>query len=461
MSARHSRRYAALALAATVGLSLAACASSSNKASSSANGKVTISVDCPPLKTSNNGQDLAAWNQDVKNFEKINPNIVIDTVSVGAQCDNPPDFTARLQGAQTTDVFYGYMTDLTQVLQSGEAADITKYANDANVPGWSDMAPNIKAPFIANGHVYGLGYAGYTMGLVYNTKLFQQAGLDPTKPPTTWAEVAADAKKISALGNGIAGYSDYSAGNTGGWHFTAELYSQGGADVASDGKTATVNTPQGVQVLNNLHQMAIVDKSMGSKQLLTWPDLLTNAAAGKVGMYLGAPDTLTAIHTQFKGSFSDWAMGPMPGQSAVGVGTLGGGSGYFFNKKDSAAQIIAGLKWIKYEDLTPGQGQFNFDLQKQENLAVGEPEPNPWNAGTDLAKQLDTLRAKNATIPAAAFTNYVANPVPVVIEPPQAQAIYAILDGVMSATLTQPNANPQALLDAANKKIQELLSAQS
>ena len=83
------------------------------------------------------------------------------------------------------------------------------------------------------------------MGLLYNRKLFPQAGLDPDQPPTTWAEVQADAKKIAALGNGIVGYGDYSAGNTGGWHFTAELYSQGGDMVTPDGKKAALQQPAG------------------------------------------------------------------------------------------------------------------------------------------------------------------------------------------------------------------------
>jgi multiple sugar transport system substrate-binding protein len=459
MSARQYRKVAAIAMTAALGLSLAACSSSKSSAAKSTPGHVTISVDCPPLSTANGGQDLAAWKADVAKFEKLNPTVTIETVSVGAMCDNPPDFTARLVGGQETNVFYGYMTDLQQVLNSGQAADITQYATTANVPAWNDLNPNIKSPFVSGGKVYGLGYAGYTMGLVYNTKLFSQAGI--TAPPATWADVATDAKKIAALGNGIAGYEDYSAGNTGGWHFTAELYSQGGADVAADGKTATVNTPQGVQVLKNLKQMATVDHSMGAKQLLTWPDLLTNAAAGKVGMYLGAPDTLTNIHDTFKGSYADWAMAPMPGQDGPAKGTLGGGSGYFFNKSDTPAQIIAGLKWISFEDLTVGQGQFNFALQSSEKLAVGLPEPDSFANGSSEATALDALRAKYATIPASAFTAYVNNPVPVVVEPPDAQAIYAVLDGVMSATLTQANSNPQALLDAANKKIQGLLSASS
>ena len=214
------------------------------------------------------------------------------------------------------------------------------------------------------GKIYGIGYAGYTMGLVYNKNLFTQAGLDPTKPPTTWQDVATDAKKIAALGNGVAGYEDYSAGNTGGWHFTAELYSRGGADVSPDGKTATVNTPEAAAVLQNLHDMRFNDNSVGVKQLLTWPDLLTDAGAGKVGMYVGAPDTITAIVTQFHGKYDDWAIGPMPGDDGPAKGTLGGGSGYFFKKSRHAGADRGRPEWVTFEELTPGQGQFNYVLQK-------------------------------------------------------------------------------------------------
>ena len=102
--------------------------------------------------------------------------------------------------------------------------------------------------------------------------------------------------------------------------------------VSNDGKTATVNTPEAKAVLKNLQAMRFTDNSMGTKQLQTWPDLLTNAGAGKVGMYIGAPDTITAIVTSFKGKYADWAIGPMPGDGGAAKGTLGGGSGYFFKK---------------------------------------------------------------------------------------------------------------------------------
>ncbi len=53
------------------------------------------------------------------------------------------------------------------------------------------------------------------------------------------------------------------------------------------------------------------------------------------------------------------------------------------------------------------------------------------------------------------------HPVPTVLEPPNAQSIYQILDGVMSAVLTQPDADIPKLLSTANKKINGLATTGS
>jgi multiple sugar transport system substrate-binding protein len=452
MSTRRYRRILALGLVTSVGLTLAACTSEGTNSS----GKVTITVDCPPLKTDNGGKSLAQWNKDVAAFEAANPTVDIITISVGAQCNNPPDFTARLQGGTQADVFYGYMTDLQQVLDADAAEDVTQYVNSDTIPNWNDVLDSVKAPFIDNGKIYGIGYSAYTMGLVYNKKLFSQAGLDPNKPPSTWQDVATAAKTISAKVPGVAGYSEYSAGNTGGWHFTASLYSRGSSPVSADGKKANVQTPQAKAVLQNLKNM-LADNSVGTTQLQTWPDLLTNAAAGKVGMYLGAPDSVTAIVNTFKGNFADWAIAPMPGDGGAAKGALGGGNGYFFKKGLSADQIRAGLKWLAYEEFTPGQGQFNYAVQKEIGLPVGLPQPLIWKPGSAQQKKDDELKKSNSNLNLADYALYTGSPVNPVAEPANAQAIYAILDGPMGAVLTNPAADIDALLADAQAKIQKVL----
>ncbi|WP_328460699.1 extracellular solute-binding protein [Actinoplanes sp. NBC_00393] len=460
MSVPQYRKVAALALVAGLGFSLTACSTKGDDdGGDTAGGKVTISVDCQPVAAQK--ELLANWNADVTEFQKQNPDITIKSVSVGEQCNNPPDFTARLAGGTMTDVFYGYMTDLSQVLDSGKAMDVTEFATKETVATWDDIDPSLKEAFTDQGKLYALPVKNYSMGLVYNKTLFQKAGLDVNNPPKTWPEVRDAAKKIAALGNGIAGYSEYSAGNTGGWHFTSLIYSQGGQILSEDGKKAAFNSPEGKQVLQNLKDMRYVDNSMGSRQLLQWADLLTNAAAGKVGMFIGAPDATQAIVSQFQGKYEDWAMAPLPGQTGAAKGTLGGGEGYFFKKGLSEAQVKAGLKWIAFQKLTVGKGQLDYARAKPQNYPVGLPQPLLFTNGTEAQKQELELRKANANVDTENFKIFEANPVPIKAEPQNAQAIYAVLDSAMSGVLTDKNANIDALLKTAEDKVNQLQAAGS
>ncbi|GIE77779.1 sugar-binding protein [Actinoplanes philippinensis] len=460
MSVPQYRKVAALALVAGLGLSLTACSTKGDDdGGTDAAGKVTITVDCQPVAAQK--ELLQNWNADVTEFQKQNPDIVIKSISVGQQCNNPPDFTARLAGGTTTDVFYGYMTDLQQVLDSGQALDITPYVSKDTIATWDSVDPALKEVFTDGGKLYGVPVKNYSMGLVYNKVLFQKAGLDVNNPPKTWPEVREAAKKITAADSSVAGYAEYSAGNTGGWHFTSLLYSQGGRVLSEDGKKAAFNTPEGKQVLQNLKDMRYGDNSMGSRQLLQWGDLLTNAAAGKVGMFIGAPDTTQAIVSQFKGKFEDWAVAPLPGQTDLAKGTLGGGEGYFFKKDLTPEQVKAGLKWVAYQKLTPGKGQLDYVRAKPQNYPVGLPQPLLFANGTEAQKQEFDLRKANANVPVENFALFEAKQLPIVGEPRDAQAIYAVLDSAMSGVLTDPNANVDALLKTAEEKVNQLLAAGS
>src|ERR1700704_2402213 len=268
-------------VAAVAALGLAAAASSRrNSAGSSGGGHVTISVNCEPPATAT--AQHKEWNEDVAAFEKANPNITIKSVTYTGQCEVPAQFTATLKAGTETNLFYAYFTDLNQVLDAGQAADITSYVNTKTVPALHDIVPTARAAETAGKTLYGLPTSNYTQGLVINRTLFTRAGLDPNTPPTTWAEVEKDAKAIAALGHGIYGYGDYSASPVGGWHFTSEMDAMGGQIVGSNGQAA-FNSPQGQAILQALHQMRFVDHSMSPTQQLAWGTLQQQIAANKLG----------------------------------------------------------------------------------------------------------------------------------------------------------------------------------
>jgi len=470
---RYGLRYrpiVAVAAVAGVIFGAAACTSSSSTSSASntsATGSAsaggggsstptTISIDCAP-PASQQPQQHKEWLEDVAIFEKANPSITIDSV-YNYPCESPPTFTAMLRAGTETNLFYTYFTDLPQVLTAGQAADITPYVNSTTVPNLDSIVPSSLAAVTAGKTLYGLPTSNYTQGLIYNRKLFSEAGLNPNDPPTTWAEVETDATAIAKLGNGIEGWGDYSAGNNGGWHFSSYVDALGGSMVnaTTAPPTANFDNADGLAILEALHTLRFTDNAMSATQGLAWGTLQTQFAEGKLGMYIGAPDDIyNVIVPSDHGDLSDIGMGPLPSLTGTPAGSLSGGNDYVFAKTDTPAQIEAGIKWIDFEDLTPGDGQFNFARQKADGFPVGFDEPDLFNGAVEA--QVNQLRDASATINTSYYTAYVNANEPGDGEPLDAQAVYKSLDPTMLAVLTEKNANIPALLKAAAANVNDVL----
>ncbi|MFC9123749.1 extracellular solute-binding protein [Streptomyces sp. NPDC057067] len=464
---RRTRRASAAAVVTALALTtLASCGTSSSGDGNDDSGsgssdpsapldpkaKVTLSIDCMPPAAK--AAELREWNEDVKTFNKTYPNVKINGKSTPGQCLEPPRFTAMLKGKSQPDVFYAYFTDLQQVLDNDGAEDISAYVNNTSVPALKDIQPQVLDVARKDGKLYALPTSNYTMGLMINRKLFTQAGLDPDTPPSTWEEVRAASKKIAGLGKGIAGFGEYSAGNNGGWHFTATQYGLGGDVVDASGKKAAFNDDKGKQVLQQLHDMRWEDDSMGKTQLLKWGDLQKQISTDKLGMFLAAPDDIAYMVQQLGAKYENFGLGPIPG----GQGTLFGGNNYMIKKGSSPDKIKAAVAWLNFKNLTPGKGQFEWSRTKADQLPVGLPQPN-FFTGESKTKD-DAARAANATMPVENFKAFMDNPVQGKAEPPKAQEIYKILDNAMSAVLTNKDADVDKLLDTAEQQVNQVLANQ-
>jgi ABC-type glycerol-3-phosphate transport system substrate-binding protein len=449
-----SQAVAAVAAVAALGLAVTACGSSP---SSSAGGQVTIRFDCAPPAAQFPVQHKQ-WLQDVALFEKANPKITVSSI-YNYPCEVPATFTAMLRAGTEPNVFYTYFTDLPQVLVAGQAADITSYVNSTTVPTLKDIVPGSMKAVTAGKTLYGLPTSNYTQGLIYNRKLFSQAGLNPNDPPTTWAQVETDATKIAKLGHGIEGFGDYSAGNCGGWHFSSYLDALGGSMVnnASAPATASFDNANGTAILEALHTLRFTDHAMSPTQGLTWGTLQQQMAEGKLGMYIAAPDDIyNVIVPTDKGNVNDFGMGPLPSLSGTPAASLSGGNDYMFAKNDTPAQIRAGIKFIDFEYLTPGAGQFNFARTKADGQPVGFPEPELFQGATGA--KINQLRSKYGTVNTSYYAPFVNANENGVGEPTDAQAVYHTLDPVMLAVLTNPNANISALLKTATTNVNAILA---
>ncbi|MFL1431766.1 MULTISPECIES: ABC transporter substrate-binding protein [unclassified Nocardiopsis] len=442
-------RRTALAVAATaVALTVGATACGSDDPA--ADGTVTLVINGQPEKTK--PVERAIFDNDVEEFHGLHEGIRLDPRE-GFM--DPETFQTKLAGGQLEDVFYVYFTDPGALIERGQVSDITEQAEALGItdriqPGLLDVFRD------EEGRLYGLPTANYSMGLVYNRALFEEAGLDPDSPPTTWEEVRDAAAAISDLGDDHVGFAELSVKNQGGWHFNTWMNSLGTEIVDRDTMTANIDNAQGRTVLETLHAMRWEDGSMGDRQMLEFEDLQRMMGSGTLGMYIGAPDNLKPIVDNFEGDFNDYGLAPMPEQQ----GTLIGGEGYMFKAGLTPEQIEAGLTWLQWKFLEPDRFQEMIDDALELGSPVGlpmAPTPDIWVG--DIREEQLALKEANANVPLENYQTFVdAQPdITGFIEPPQAQQVYAILDTAMQAVLTREDADIDELLATASGEIDAVL----
>ena len=101
----------------------------------------------------------------------------------------------------------------------------------------------------AKGQVVALPTAAYAQALHYNRSSSREAGLNPNKPPTTWAQVEADAKHDHRRRPARPATPRWAQNdNTAGWILTTLVYSLGGRMETGIGTNAmaTLDNPQTV-----------------------------------------------------------------------------------------------------------------------------------------------------------------------------------------------------------------------
>ena len=200
-------RFAGVAIAAALALSVAAC--SSNPA-----GTTSPGTTAPGGRTE---ITVWAWEPTLKDvvlaFEAANPSIKVNLQNVGGAGDTYTKIdNAIAAGSGAPDIAQIEYYAIGQYAIPGKLADLTQFGADKLKDTFTTGTWNA-VTLAGSGKVYGLPSDSGPMALFYNKATFDKAGV--TEAPKTWDEYYAAAKKIRALGanyyittdNGDAGFA--------------------------------------------------------------------------------------------------------------------------------------------------------------------------------------------------------------------------------------------------------------
>lgn len=258
----------------------------------------------------------AAYEAAKAQFETENPGWTVELQS-DPWGDWETKYTTMFAAGDAADVFMVNNPDLATFANSGNLLALDSYLEDGYL---DDFFQGVLGMYIWQGDTVAIPFTTDCRILWYNKEIFEAAGLDPEKAPTTWEELAAYAvqieKNTDAYGFGMdLGLTEFP---------TQGLYCASGSyiiNVADDGTiTPNVDTPEFRAYLETL--IAMRDTYEPDYPVLTQHDVAQLYAEGQIGMIIG--NTLDETDILSK----DWyAQALIPSYDGSTNGSYGGGFG--------------------------------------------------------------------------------------------------------------------------------------
>jgi multiple sugar transport system substrate-binding protein len=464
MTFKPVRKVGTLLMAGLAVVIVAGCGSTAATPSGAAGHKpVTISVGALRPGASQDAAD--ALNLQIDQFQAKYPWITVNSEEYNWTA---PTFTAALAAGTLPDVYTIPFTDGKGLIQQHQIVNI-----DARVRALPYVA-NFNKTVLGNGEdadgkIYAVPTQAYGMSLTYNRTLFTQAGLDPNKPPTTWDQVRTAAQTIAQKDH-VAGFAQMATSGTGGWQLTTLTYALGGRMETSatvDGKvkvTATVNNSATKAALKMLQTLRWTDKSMGSTFDYAWGSINQAFSSGQIGMFVGGSDLYTTMVQNNSINPKDYGITVIPLASDPNAGVLGGGTLAAVNVNTTEAQRDAAVQWMDFywmNKLTTEAGAVaDAKALVSNKQPVGVPALPVFDKATYDQSQVWIKSLIN--VPSDQMTGFTSKifDQPLVNEPAvNTQILYADLDPVVQAVLTDQNANIDQLLNDANTQVQKAIDA--
>ncbi|MHB0855932.1 MAG: extracellular solute-binding protein, partial [Anaerolineae bacterium] len=250
----------------------------------------------------------------VADFQEQFSNIKVNVSELGEAVFGDQKFMTAVAAGKGPSVALQNRHTFMQFSAKGLYMDVTPYF-DASGLKLSDFAPVQIEETSWQGKIYGLPRETDVRYLIWNRKHYEEVGLDPDKPPTTWAEMEQYADKLNkkdASGNFERfGFIPYLVGNS--WMWLYGFLNKAPA-ISDDKRTILCDDPRWAEALTWL--VKFYDNYIGSFEMAnSFSQGVTSAGLGdpfraeKVSMTAHCD---TIINELLRNPDLEWDVAPMP-----------------------------------------------------------------------------------------------------------------------------------------------------
>lgn len=289
------RRHHLLLIVVALGLFAAACTSGDGDGDDGETGGPSGEPAGPVTLTFWHGYTDAeadSLNALIGEWNTANPDVLIEPLFVNND-RALQKLTVALQGGEPPDITYQYGSSLPQLAAAPGLVDLTEWTQQPEVD-WEDFVQGARDAATFEGSVLGVPALIDNLAVVYNTALFDAAGLGYPNADWTWDDFRAAAAALTDPAEQQFGFSyPMDASEDSVWHYDPLLWQNGGSILTEDGTQAAFNSPEGVEALEVLAAMAVEDESVYLDiQNSSYTGLFNS---GKIGMLVTGPWDLSSF----------------------------------------------------------------------------------------------------------------------------------------------------------------------
>jgi multiple sugar transport system substrate-binding protein len=261
---------------------------SSSKPGSAPHGHVNITVWQGYTQT-----EATSIKKLAAQFNATHPGITVTPQSYGNNDYALQKVLSAIAGGKPPDISYLYGSNAANIATSPGVVSLNKFIDSDPSFGWNSFYPSERKTGTVNGKIIGIPALVDNLALVYNKRLFAQAGIPVPTASWTWSDFEQAAEKLTDSAKkqfGWAYVNDASEDTV--WRYWALLWQAGGSILSPDGKASAFDSAAGVKamtLLQTLAQHKAIYLDNGSDNYLGLFD------SGHIGMLSTGPWDLSQI----------------------------------------------------------------------------------------------------------------------------------------------------------------------
>ncbi|MGE5088333.1 MAG: ABC transporter substrate-binding protein [Candidatus Levyibacteriota bacterium] len=292
-------------------------------------------------------------------FEKENPGIKLKPIYSGSYQESIAKALTAAKSGDPPVTSILLSTDMYTLIDEDAIVPFDDLVKTADDKAWlKSFYPAFMENSQTGGKTWGIPFQRSTVVLYYNKEAFKEAGLDPNHPPATWAEMTADAEKLTkrdASGKVTQWGVQIPSSGFPYWLFQGLAIENGANLMNAAGTEVYYDKPEVVAALQ--YWVDLVNKyKVHPPGIVEWGTTPKDFFERKVAMMWTTTGNLTNVRANAK---FDFGVAMLPGNRQRGSPT-GGGNFYIF-KKSTPAQREAAFKFIKWVTQPERAAQWGID----------------------------------------------------------------------------------------------------